>query len=65
MVVSLVKKPTGNWEINCKLHSMCYVWAKTGRSQSSEDSEGSRNCIWVFVPMVHCGWCWFTVEPGE
>lgn len=50
-------KKTGNWEINCKLHSMCVVWAKTRRFQSREDSGGS---IRVFVPMAHIGWCWFT-----
>ena len=30
MVVGWVREKTGNWEINCKLHSMCVVWAKAG-----------------------------------
>lgn len=52
MMVGLVKKTTGNWEINCKLHSMCYVWARTGRSQSSS------RCISVVVPN---GWLWLVL----
>lgn len=56
------RKNTGNYKINCKLHSMipCVLCGL-----GPEDSGGSSNCIQVFVPVVHRERCWLTVGSGE